>query len=96
MQAEEEEEEAIQEKRYNFAFVSGLGARLCLSLFRAGVVRTAAAPRSAPVRAKAAFGGGSWPIFTLKTLKTTNRRECPVPKRVDSVMGLAVFASGKV
>lgn len=45
MQAEEEEEEAIQEKRYNFTFFQDLSPVFCLSLFRAEVLRTLAAPR---------------------------------------------------
>lgn len=54
MQTEEEEEEAIQEKRYNFPFFQDLSPVFCLSLFRAEVVRTLAAPRQKPSSCAAA------------------------------------------
>lgn len=78
MQAEEEEEEAIQEKRYNFTFFHDLSPVSCLSLFRAEVERTLAAPRSASPRAKAALvrSGSTSPIFRDKmTINTKNGGE---------------------
>lgn len=82
MQAEEEEEEAIQEKRYNFTFFHDLSPVSCLSLFRAEVERTLAAPRSASPRAKAAVvrsgsrRGSTSPIFRDQmTINTKNGGE---------------------